>query len=143
MKIVEILNLIQKTADKNNISSPFICGGVPRDKILGTLSNNFEDLDITTGDNNIHLLSQLVANVLVPFGAKYKYMDDGHSQIYFNSIKLDFSTNYISPNAITILNNAGVKNYNNMQLELYSRDFTCNTLLLTLDLKTIKDPTGF
>jgi tRNA nucleotidyltransferase/poly(A) polymerase len=29
-----------------------------------------------------------------------------------------------------------------MQCELYSRDFTCNALLLSLDLKNILDPTG-
>jgi tRNA nucleotidyltransferase/poly(A) polymerase len=40
------------------------------------------------------------------------------------------------------LKKAGLKHPTKMQAEQFSRDFTCNTLLLTSDLKTIKDPTG-
>lgn len=34
-----------------------------------------------------------------------------------------------------------IKNPTNLQKEIYSRDFTCNTLLMTMDLKNIVDPT--
>jgi len=141
MKLSELLNLISETADKKGLSKPFICGGIPRDKLLGDLKN-IDDLDITTGDESIHYLAKELSFYFKDKNSYYKILDDGHAQIMIGSFKLDFSSNYRAPEIKNILIKNGIKNPTNMQMELYSRDFTCNTLLLSLDLKKISDPIG-
>ncbi|HSH35110.1 hypothetical protein, partial [Schnuerera sp.] len=99
------------------------------------------DVDITTGDSGVHDLSRHLAIKLGPY-ADYVEMPDGHSSIHLEDIKLDFSSNFKIPGIVNILRRAGINNPTEMQKELYSRDFTCNTALMTMDLKTILDPTG-
>lgn len=67
---------------------------------------------------------------------------DGHYQLYVNKIKFDFSSNFNSPDAAYFLQKAGIKEPSSMLLELFSRDFTCNTLIIPLALRKIVDPTG-
>lgn len=133
------LKLIQDIAQVKRVSTPFICGGTPRDKVMGRISE-MVDVDITTGDKTIHRLGRELADALPD--AIYKKHDDGHAQINMDGIKLDFSSNFLVPDIKAILNRVGIANPTDMQCELYSRDFTCNALLMSLDLKTIKDPTG-
>lgn len=140
MKLREILSLIATTASQKGISEPWICGGTPRDKILNRL-DKLIDLDITTGDDSVHNLAREVSLVLP--NCDYRVMDDGHASITFNKLKIDFSSNFRVPDIKQILQRAGIASPTEMQCELYSRDFTCNALLLSLDLKTIQDPTGF
>lgn len=122
-------------------SVPYICGGTPRDKFMGKLEN-VADLDITTGDKTVDYLSQ---EFFLKFRKKYnvtrKVMEDGHSSIFVGSLKVDFSSNFIVHNIDYILKQMGIQDPNDMQREMFSRDFTCNSLLLTLDLKNILDPT--
>lgn len=141
MKLGDLLNLINKIATKRKISTPLLCGGVVRDKVLNRLGK-IEDLDITTGDDSVKVLSKEVS---IALGKKYniasKEMEDGHSSIYLGDLKIDFSSNFNVPNIEEILKKMGIKSPTALQKELYSRDFTCNALLMTLDLKTIIDPT--
>lgn len=127
-------------ASERNYSQPFICGGTPRDKYLKKL-DNVDDLDITTGDKTVHALAKDVAKVL---GAKYQIdthvAADGHTSIHLGDLKIDFSSNFITPGIDKILEAKGINNPSDMQKELYSRDFTCNALLMSFDLKTIIDP---
>lgn len=139
MKLIEILNLLSQVSKELGTSTPYICGGTPRDKAMGK-PIIIEDIDITTGDNTIDILSEGMAKKL-PL-ANFKKTPDGHAQLIINKIKLDFSTNYIQPNVDNMLINAGLNNPTLMQQELYSRDFTCNTLLMGLELKKILDPIG-
>lgn len=126
---------------KSKTSQPFCCGGVPRDKILGRL-DKIEDLDITTGDASIQILSKETSMILQKkYNTITKQMNDGHSSIYIGDFKLDFSSNFNAPNIEGILQKMGIKKPTALQKELFSRDFTCNALLMTLDLKTIVDPT--
>lgn len=138
MNIQEVLSLIAELVKRNNLSGSFIVGGVPRDKLLGRLKT-VEDIDITSGDESIHKLSELLSKET---GGSYKKFPDGHSHVIIDSIKFDFSSNYYDPQVKPLLAKAGVKNPSNLQVELYSRDFTVNCLLMTLDLKDIKDPLG-
>lgn len=138
MNLRELLDLIQKIAQDGSISAPFITGGVPRDKLLNKLSN-IEDIDLTTGDQSVHKLAEAVAKSLPE--ADYKILKDGHAQIIVNGLKVDFSSNFVSPQAESLLEKAGAEATSMME-ELYSRDFTVNALLMELDLETIKDPTG-
>jgi tRNA nucleotidyltransferase/poly(A) polymerase len=139
MKLRELLQLIEFTSKKIGTSPVFLCGGAPRDKLMGRL-DQLVDLDLTTGDNTVHVLAKEISRALRD--ADYRVMDDGHAQITFNGFKFDFSSNFQVPGIEKYLQKAGITNPDSMQRELYSRDFTCNALLLTMDLKTIKDPTG-
>lgn len=142
MKLKELLQLAQNIANEKHISSPMICGGAPRDKVLNRL-DFVSDLDLTTGDKTINYLAKEMSIVLSKkYNMTAKTMDDGHSSIFIGNLKIDFSSNFNTPNIEQLLLKKGIKNPTSMQKELYSRDFTCNALLMTLDLKKIIDPTN-
>lgn len=142
MKIKELLSLIDLVYKKYKTSKPYIVGGSVRDKVLGRLKE-LNDLDITTGDKSIHLLADELSRFL---SKKYqltsKTMDDGHTSIFFGNLKIDFSSNFNVQNIDEYLLDMGITNPTNMQREAFSRDFTCNSLLMDFDLKNIQDPTG-
>jgi poly(A) polymerase len=141
MKLRELLQQMEEVQKKIGSSRAYICGGTPRDRYMKHLEN-ISDLDITTGDKSVQYLSQEFADML---GKKYnitmKSMDDGHSSIYIGSFKMDFSSNFNVPGVDAILRRQGIINPSEMQKEMFSRDFTCNALLLSLDLKDLVDPT--
>jgi len=141
MKLRELLQQMQDTQKKIGSSEAYICGGTPRDRYLKHLEN-ISDLDITTGDKTVGYLSSEFGTIL---GRKYNVTrrdhDDGHSSIYIGSFKMDFSSNFNVPNIDAILAKQGIVRPTEMQKEMFSRDFTCNALLLSLDLKNLIDPT--
>lgn len=135
MRLIELLTLIYSTAKENNLSTPFLCGGIPRDKVINE-NIKINDIDITTGDQDIHFLAKEVFFKLKNFNAKYIISNDGHASIFFNNLKIDFSSNFIVPNIEEIVK---IK-LSPIHQELFSRDFTCNALLMSMDLKSIYDP---
>lgn len=135
MRLIEILKLVENTAIENGLSKPFICGGLPRDKVLSR-AINFNDVDITTGDSDVHILAKKVHAKLKNFGAAYVIKSDGHASVMLGDLKLDFSSNFIIPGLQKIFN----QSMSFMQQELISRDFTCNSLLMSMDLKNVYDP---
>lgn len=135
MKLIEVLQLIDETAYENKLSRPFICGGLPRDKVIDQ-EIQLNDIDITTGDADVHFLAKEVHLKLKHLHAKYVIMNDGHASIMLPGLKLDFSSNFIVPNVEKIVN----MDLPPLHQEMISRDFTCNTLLMSLDLKNIYDP---
>jgi tRNA nucleotidyltransferase/poly(A) polymerase len=134
----DVLLDVKRLAKDNGLSEPYIVGGLPRDKILNRI-NKVEDVDITSGDESIHQLAELTAQ---QFKVNPIRFPDGHYQLYINKIKFDFSSNFNSPDAAYFLEKAGIKDPSSMLLELFSRDFTCNTLIIPLALRKIVDPTG-
>lgn len=140
MKLRELLSQLKEVQEKIGSSVPYITGGTPRDRYLGHLEN-ISDLDITTGDKTVDYLSSEFAILL---GKKYnithKTMGDGHSSIFVGNLKLDFSSNFNVPSIDVILKHIGIAHPTEMQKEMYSRDFTCNALLLSLDLRELTDP---
>lgn len=135
--IKEILNVLSESATAVGTTA-YICGGTPRDKVMGRL-DNIEDLDITTGDQKIKFLVKEAASRI----PNARLNESGeHQQLFVDNFKIDFSTNYIMPNLTPVLQKSGLENPTSMQLELYSRDFTCNSLLMTLDLQKVIDPIG-
>jgi poly(A) polymerase len=137
MSLINILSQIDNIAKSIGVTQPHLCGGVPRDKFMNNL-DNISDVDITTGDQTIkHLAKE--TSIKMPKGI-YKEMPDGHSKFTIDNINIDFSSNFIMPGIESLLAKAGLSNPTDMQKELYSRDFTCNSLLMTLDLKNILDP---
>ena len=139
MLIRQLLNVISELANANQLSRPYLVGGVVRDKLLGIL-DKVEDLDITCGDEGSFRLPQLLKETIPDVIVKEQ--PDHHSQVIIDSIKVDFSSNYRSPNINSILNAAGLLSPTELQKEAYSRDFTCCALLMDLDLKEVLDPTG-
>lgn len=139
MSLKEILNNINHLASSNKISKPYIVGGLPRDKVMNRLSD-VQDVDITTGDDSIHLLGQIVHKAYP--NSSYQKMEDGHAIVYIDHSKFDFSSNFHSSRVFSELHEAGIKNPTALQREMFSRDFTCNTLVVPLDLSRIEDPTG-
>lgn len=140
MKIDELLKDISDTARANKLSEPFLVGGVPRDRLLGKIGDksDIKDIDITTGNNDSLRLAQIL-------GRKYKdsnfrLYDDGHSSIDVGGLHIDFSSNFRSPGVEKELDKMNIPK-DPMRLELYSRDFTINTLLESMDLKTVYDLT--
>lgn len=138
MALIELLSFISKVCKDKGISTPFIVGGVPRDKLLNRL-DHIVDIDITTGDNSIHSLGIELSKIP---NSNYLSFPDGHSQIKIGQIKLDLSSNFRVPDINKILQTSGINKPSEMKCEIYSRDFTCNSLLMSLDLKKIYDPTG-
>lgn len=138
MSVKDTLLEIRRLAKDNGLSEPFIVGGLPRDKIMNR-SSKVEDVDLTTGDDSISKLAEITAGHFKVYPVNFP---DGHYQLYIEGTKFDFSSNYNSPDAEYFLTKAGVKNPDQMQLELFSRDFTCNTLLVPLNLRKIVDKTG-
>jgi tRNA nucleotidyltransferase/poly(A) polymerase len=121
---------------------PYICGGIPRDKVIGESKGKYQDLDITTGDKSVRFLAEEFAHAMgQKFNIKKKVADDGHVSVDLSNLKIDFSSNNVDPSINAILAKKGIHNPTELQREMFSRDFTCNALLLSLDLKTILDPT--
>jgi tRNA nucleotidyltransferase/poly(A) polymerase len=140
MKLKNILDLINSIHIEYGTSKPYLCGGLPRDKYLNRVSS-ISDIDITTGDKTIKELCDQSYNALnKSFNIIKDTKVDGHSSIYFKNMKIDFSSNYIDPYAEKYLINIG-KNITPLMLESFSRDFTCNSMLISFDLKEITDPT--
>ena len=124
------------------VSLPYVCGGTPRDKIIGLIKEEISDLDITTGDKTVHnLATEFALDLKKKYSIEEKKMDDGHTSIFIGDFKVDFSSNFVVPHIDEILSKAGIRKPTDMQREMFSRDFTCNSLLMTIDLKKIKDPT--
>jgi tRNA nucleotidyltransferase/poly(A) polymerase len=134
MKLLEILDVINKITMDKGLSQPFICGGTPRDKILNNIKN-LNDIDITTGNSDIHLLAQ-ECSIAFKNKANLVKMPDGHSSLYIGNLKIDFSSNFIVPNIDKIVGHKML----DIHKELFSRDFTCNSLLMSIDLLSIYDP---
>jgi hypothetical protein len=123
-------------------SKLFICGGVARDKFMGHV-DRINDFDICNGDKTIQYISTEFGQKLAKdYNIIRKFHADGHSSIYIGDFKLDFSSNFNVPNIEKLLNIKGIKSPTSLQKEVYSRDFTCNSLLLDLDLKKVYDPTN-
>lgn len=140
-ELLQILYGIHKSQPK--ISMPFICGGIPRDKLIGSAKSKYDDLDITTGDASIQFLAEEFS-VLIgrQFEIEKKVAKDGHISVKLSNLKVDFSSNFIVPDIDKLLFNKNIKNPTSLQKEMFSRDFTCNSLLLNLNLKDITDPTN-
>lgn len=142
MKLDELLNTIEEIAKTNNLTTPYLVGGVVRDRILGVIEKKTEikDIDITTGDENSPKLAKLVNQKLE--GSIYNVFDDGHSSVDFMGLHLDFSSCYRVKGIEKELMRLNVKDITPMKTELYSRDFTMNCLLERLDFSAIFDLTG-
>ena len=140
MKLRDLLAQIRRTQEDINASTVYLCGGAARDRYMDRL-DKLEDIDLTTGDKTIDLVAIKLFDALKQnYTVTKKTMLDGHISIFLGKIKLDFSSNYNYPNIQNILRDMNV-NPTNIKKETFSRDFTCNALLMDFNLTTIYDPT--
>lgn len=142
MHIDEVLSKVQTVADTRGLSQPFLVGGVPRDRMLGKGGKiaEIKDVDITTGDGDAPALAEFVSKAFPD--SHYRTYDDGHSSVNIYGLHMDFSSNFIAPGVKDELKRMNISNVDSMKLELYSRDFTMNTLLESLDFTSFYDITG-
>lgn len=140
MKLTELLNTLAKLAQDNNLAAPYIVGGLPRDKVFG-IAAQVRDIDITTGDTGSLQLGILASKVWADAG--FRIYNDGHCRLTFSNIALDMSNNFRLPNINTELEKLGITEPTDLHKEMFSRDFTINTLLQPMDLgKNPLDITG-
>jgi len=142
MKLRDLLTQIKQIEKSINSSPVYICGGAARDRYMGQLEK-IDDLDLTTGDKTVDILSQkLLESLQDKYKVFRKVMPDGHSTVFIGNLRVDFSSNYNAPNIDKILKSMGINNPSNMKKETFSRDFTCNALLMDFNLTTLIDPTN-
>lgn len=142
MKLSEVIDYINKAHDISGCSTPYICGGAARDKYMGNFEN-FSDLDITTGDSTIQVLALETFKLLSKkYVVSKKENNDGHISIELGNLKLDFSSNFICDSVDTYLLNNNILSVYNLKREAFSRDFTCNALILNLEFNKIYDLTN-
>jgi hypothetical protein len=136
MNLKELLDNLEKVRKDIKASPVFLCGGAIRDKYIDE-NLKIEDIDLCNGDSTIHsLASEFSLFLKKQYNIKTVTMKDNHTSIYIGDLKLDFSSNFIIPNISKY-----VETKTNIQKEIFSRDFTCNSLLLSIDLKTVYDLT--
>lgn len=142
MLLETLLGEILRISKQNNLSTPYMVGGVPRDRFLGKKQDikEISDIDLTTGNEDSIRLAELLHRRFPE--SYYKLYDDGHATLKLSGVSLDFSSNFVVSNIDEILRQMGVHDIDDMKREIYSRDFTINTLLESLDFKSIYDITG-
>ncbi len=139
MKLLELLSAINKIAKDNKLAKPYIVGGAPRDIVLKQ-PNLIKDIDITCGNDDSLTLAQKCAQNIE--GSIVNLFNDGHARLIYEDYKIDFSNNFKLKNIDEILSKEfKIKSPNDMEKELYSRDFTINTLLMSLNLEDFVDIT--
>lgn len=139
MKLHDILSLIEKTAEQNGLSKPFIVGGTPRDRVRGE-AKEINDIDITS-QNGDSIDLAFACSKIIPY-TYFQLFDDGHASMRIGALQIDFSNHFIIPQIDLELNRLGIKDRTPLTREMYSRDFTINTLLQDLDFERVFDITG-
>lgn len=139
MALKEILNMISETAMENKFPKPYLVGGFPRDVFMKKIKD-ISDIDITCGNDKSRDLAVEFVKKISDFN--FMSFNDGHVRITYKKMSIDFSNNFKIPNIREILKKSGMKVVPSLYEELYSRDFTINTLLIPMDLSNIIDITG-
>ncbi len=127
---------ILEISGENYIDEPLIVGGVPRSMQMGY--DNFKDIDITTNTPDITRLA-------ITFASKnnlpFKMFEDTHITVFVDKNNFDFSSHFISSRVVDHLRTES-PNIDEKLLEVYSRDFTVNTLHKKFLEDTVIDPTN-
>jgi len=124
MNLENIYSKILEICKDNYIVEPYIVGGIPRSLYINS-NEDPRDIDITTNNSDITRLAITTASELKE---RFKFFQkDGHVSIYIKNMILDFSSNFISEEAVDyITKELNIKD--EKLFEVYSRDFTINTL---------------
>lgn len=137
MNSEELYSEILEISEKNIIKTPHVVGGIPRDLIISGRSADNKDIDITTNFSDVTRLAILFAE---SSNFRFRMFKDGHVSVFLNNYAVDFSSNFISDDAVEYSKSI-IKNDESLK-EAYSRDFTINTLLINLETNALLDPTN-
>jgi tRNA nucleotidyltransferase/poly(A) polymerase len=138
MILLELLKTIDLIGKKNDIPEVFICGGTPRDKYLTGNVKSIHDLDLCTGTDKAAFLGSEVFSVMRKTNnIQMKNHKAGQATIYFGNLHIDFSSHFVIRNIESYVG----RKLSSLEQEMFSRDFGCNSLLASMDLKKIIDPT--
>jgi tRNA nucleotidyltransferase/poly(A) polymerase len=138
MGVTEYLNDIVSIAEEYFIQAPLIVGGIARDYAMGLSPIKTDDVDLTTNTADSLRLGVLVAD---KYNVSFNIFEDGHIIVNFDNFNIDFSSNFISEDVVKFLNKKNTT-IDKTDYEVYSRDFTINTLHQDIRTKEIIDPTG-
>ena len=139
MKLHDLLAIIQETSETQGLSTPFIVGGTPRDRVRGE-AKEINDIDLTSQNGDSVELAFACLDKL-PY-TYFQLFDDGHASMRIGALQIDFSNHFIISQVDSELNQLGVKDRSPLTREMYSRDFTINTLLQDLNFEKVFDITG-
>lgn len=137
MSITDSFRKIEDICSENYIGTPYLVGGIPRDIFLNRESD-FRDIDITT---NTPEITRLAVSFGIETDSYFKVFPDKHIAVYHADSTFDFSSNFISESVERHLKDSSIE-YSDDLLEVYSRDFTINTLHKRLFSKDLIDPIG-
>jgi tRNA nucleotidyltransferase/poly(A) polymerase len=137
MSIADSLEKIEDICSDNYIGNPYIVGGIPRDIFLNR-KNDFRDIDITTNTPDI---IRLAVSFGIDTNSYFKVFADKHVSVYHESGTFDFSSNFVSEEVEKYLNQSSIAHSKEL-LEVYSRDFTINTLHKKFFEEDLIDPIG-
>lgn len=104
------------------------------------VAREINDIDLTTENGDSADLAYACAKV-IPHNLLMLY-DDRHLSMKLNSLQIDFSNHFIIPEIDSELDRLGIRGRTPLIREMFSRDFTINTLLQGLDLENVYDITG-
>jgi len=139
LKLNELLSIIEKTAKDRGLSRPFIVGGTVRDRIRGE-AKEINDIDLTS-ENGDSVELAFACSKLIQYDY-FQLYDDGHVCLRVGGLQIDFSNHFIIPNIDIELDRLGIKEKTTLVKEMFSRDFTINTLLQDLSFEKVFDITG-
>jgi len=115
--VASIMKQVASLAAANGLPKPFIVGGAVRNMIAGAEP---VDYDITCGSPDNLVLADLVAE---HFGAHVYETGSGAKKMIIDGVELDFG-----PHVMYVEHRDGP-----FASELYSRDFTINTMMIACD----------
>lgn len=136
MSLSEVYKNILDIAQRSYIEKPMVVGGIPRDIYLNNLTKT--DIDLTTNDADSPRLGVTLASEM---NYNFKMFEDGHVSVYTDNGALDFSGNFISEKAVDYAGSEYKEGRKEMY-EVYSRDFTMNTMHKDLLSNDLIDVTG-
>lgn len=137
MSITDSFRKIEDICSENYIGTPYLVGGIPRDIFLNRESD-FRDIDITTNNPDI---TRLALSFGIETGSYFKVFPDKHIAVYHEDSTFDFSSNFTSEDVERYLKDNSIEHSYDL-LEVYSRDFTINTLHKTFFDEELIDPIG-
>lgn len=133
MTLKELLTFISNVSKEYLIDKPYLVGGLPRDLYLG-MSVKTTDIDVTTNSSDVMRLGILISDKL---NVTFDLSDDSHITVFSDEFDIDFSSHFVSDDVLAFL-----PEDKHHIAEVYSRDFTINTLHQDLETFKIVDPTG-
>ena len=136
MELESLYSQLLTICRENHISRPYLVGGIPRDMALG-MPDGLSDIDLTTNGSDT---TRFAITAAYTFDELFRLFPDGHISVYLDEYILDFSSNFISERAVKYIDkNLNIKDVS--LYEVYSRDFTINTIHIDLETKEFYDPT--